>query len=163
MRGKGLISNLFGLTQNEPLQVWTYRLKEKESASNKHIRSLLNSACWRLIRKHKEPFFYEGETIISLVDIGDGFEDDYYILERGSFNPDYFLSGREAWSTFIKGCANLLMMKREGVESVLPGIERKYILGTEFINERVYLSIDFEYILFSTEDLDRQLAKGEEP
>ncbi len=158
-----MISNLFGLTQNEPLQVWTYRLKEKESASNKHIRSLLNSACWRLIHKHKEPFFYEGETIISLMDIGEGFEDDYYILERESFNPEYFLSGREAWRTFIKGCANLLMMKREGVESVLPGIERKYILGTEFTNELVYLSIDFEYILFSTEDLDTQLAKGEEP
>ncbi len=161
--GKRLISNLFGLAQNEPLQVWTYRLKEKEPASNKHIKSLLNSACWRLIHKYKEPFFYEGVTIVSLIDIGDGFEDNYCILERESFNPDYFLSGQEAWRTFIKGCANLLMMKREGVESVLPGIERKYILGTEFINERVYLSIDFEYMLFSTEDLDRQLAKGEEP
>ncbi|MFZ8784298.1 Piwi domain-containing protein [Thermocrinis sp.] len=163
MMGKGLISNLFGLTQNEPLQVWTYRLKGKESASNKHIRSLLNSACWRLIHKYKEPFFYEGERIISLIDIGDGFGDNYYILERESFNPEYFLSGQEAWGTFIKGCANLLMMKREGVESVLPGIERKYILDTEFINGRVYLSINFEYILFSTEDLDKQLAKGEEP
>jgi hypothetical protein len=81
MTKEGLISNLFGLIQNEPLQVWAYRLKEKEFASNKHIRFLLNSACWRLLytyKEYKKPFFYEGETIISLVDIGDSFKDDYY-------------------------------------------------------------------------------------
>jgi hypothetical protein len=166
MTKEGLISNLFGLTQNEPLQVWTYRLKEKESASNKHIKFLLNSACWRLLYTYKEyekPFFYEGETIISLVDIGDSFEDDYYVLEKESFNPEYFLSSPKAWNTFINSFANLLMIYREDIESVSKGITRKYILGTEFIDQRAYLRIDFKYMLFFPETLYRQLERGEQP
>jgi len=166
MMGKGLISNLFGLTQNEPLQVWTYRLKEKESASNKHIRFLLNSACWRLLytyKEYKKPFFYDGETIISLADIGDSFEDDYYVLEKESFNPEYFLSSPEAWSAFINSFANLLMIYRKDIEPVSKGIARKYILDAEFINQRTYLRIDFKYMLFSPENLDEQLEKGEKP
>jgi hypothetical protein len=162
----GLISNLFGLTQNKPLQVWTYRLKEKESASNKHIRFLLNSACWRLLYTYKEyekPFFYEGETIISLVDIGDSFEDDYYVLEKESFNPEYFLGTPEAWSTFINGFANLLMIRKEDTVHISEGIARKYILGTEFIDQRAYLRIDFKYMLFFPETLYRQLERGEKP
>jgi hypothetical protein len=161
-----LISNLFGLTQNKPLQVWTYRLKGKESASSKHIRFLLNSACWRLLYTYKEyrkPFFYEGETIISLVDIGDSFEDDHYVLEKESFNPEYFLSSPEAWSTFINSFANLLMIYREDIESISKGITRKYILGTEFIDQRAYLRIDFKYMLFFPETLYRQLERGEQP
>jgi hypothetical protein len=166
MTKEGLISNLFGLIQNEPLQVWAYRLKEKESASNKHIRFLLNSACWRLLYTYKEyerPFFYEGETIISLVDIGDSFEDDYYVLEKESFNPEYFLSSPEAWSTFINSFANLLMIYRKDIESVSKGITRKYTLGTEFIDQRAYLRIDFKYMLFFPETLYRQLERGEQP
>jgi hypothetical protein len=166
MTKEGLISNLFGLTQNEPLQVWTYRLKEKEFASNKHIRFLLNSACWRLLYTYKEyerPFFYEGETIISLVDIGDSFEDDYYVLEKESFNPEYFLSSPQAWGTFINSFANLLMIYRKDIESVSKGIARKYILGTEFIDQRAYLRIDFKYMLFFPETLYRQLERGEQP
>jgi len=173
MMGKGLISNLFGLTQNEPLQVWTYRLKEKESASNKYMRFLLNSACWRLLytyKEYKKPFFYDRETIISLLDIGDSFEDDYYILEKESFNPEYFLSSPEAWGTFINSFANLLMIYREDIESVSKGIARKskgivrkYILGTEFIDQRAYLRIDFKYMLFFPETLYRQLERGEKP
>jgi hypothetical protein len=162
----GLISNLFGLTQNEPLRVWIYRLKEKESASNKHIRFLLNSACWRLLYTYKEyekPFFYEGETIISLVDIGDSFEDDYYVLEKESFNPEYFLGTPEAWSTFINGFANLLMIRKEDTVRISKGIARKYILGTEFIDQRAYLRIDFKYMLFFPETLYRQLERGEKP
>jgi argonaute-like protein implicated in RNA metabolism and viral defense len=166
MMGKGLISNLFGLTQNEPLQVWTYRLKEKESASNKHIKFLLNSACWRLLytyKEYKKPFFYEGETIISLVDIGDSFEDDYYVLEKESFNPKYFLSSPEAWSTFINSFANLLMIYKKDTVRISEGIARKYILGTEFIDQRAYLRIDFKYMLFFPETLYKQLERGEQP
>jgi hypothetical protein len=166
MTKEGLISNLFGLIQNEPLQVWVYRLKEKESASNKHIRFLLNSACWRLLytyKEYKKPFFYEGETIISLVDIGDSFEDDYYVLEKESFNPEYFLSSPEAWSTFINSFANLLMIYRKDIESVSKGITRKYTLGTEFIDQRAYLKIDFKYMLFFPETLYRQLERGKQP
>jgi putative glutamate--cysteine ligase/putative amino acid ligase len=166
MMGKGLISNLFGLAQNEPLQVWTYRLKEKESASNKHIRFLLNSACWRLLYTYKEyekPFFYDRETIISLVDIGDSFEDDYYVLEKESFNPGYFLSSPEAWSTFINSFANLLMTYRKDIKSVSKGIVRKYTLGTEFIDQRAYLKVDFKYMLFFPETLYRQLERSEQP
>jgi hypothetical protein len=166
MTKEGLISNLFGLTQNEPLQVWTYRLKEKESASNKHIKFLLNSACWRLLYTYKEyekPFFYDEETIISLVDIGDSFEDDYYVLEKESFNPEYFLSSPQAWGTFINSFANLLMIYREDIESVSKGITRKYTLGTEFIGQRAYLKIDFKYMLFFPETLYRQLERGKQP
>jgi hypothetical protein len=161
-----LISNLFGLTQDEPLQVWTYRLKEKESASNKHIRFLLNSACWRLLytyKEYKKPFFYDGETIISLVDIGDSFEDDYYVLEKEFFNPEYFFSSPQAWGTFINSFANLLMIYRKDIESVSKGIARKYTLGTEFIDQRAYLKIDFKYMLFFPETLYRQLERGEQP
>jgi hypothetical protein len=161
-----LISNLFALTQNKPLRVWTYRLKEKESASNKHIRFLLNSVCWRLLytyKEHEKPFFYDGETIISLVDIGDSFETDYYILEKESFNPEYFLSTPEAWGTFINSFANLLMIYRKDIELVSKGIARKYILGTEFIDQRAYLRIDFKYVLFFPETLYRQLERGEKP
>ena len=161
-----LISNLFGLTQNKPLQVWTYRLKEKESASNKHIRFLLNSACWRLLYTYKEyerPFFYEGETIISLVDIGDSFEDDYYVLEKESFNPEYFLSSPQAWGAFIKSFANLLMIYKKDMVRISEGIARKYILDTEFIDKRAYLRIDFNYMLFFPETLYRQLERGEQP
>jgi hypothetical protein len=161
-----LISNLFGLTQNKPLQVWTYRLKEKESASNKHIRFLLNSACWRLLytyKEYKKPFFYEGETIISLVDIGDSFEGDYYVLEKESFNSEYFLSSPQAWGAFINSFANLLMIYRKDIESVSKGITRKYILGTEFIDQRAYLRIDFKYMLFFPKTLYRQLERGEQP
>jgi hypothetical protein len=161
-----LNSNLFGLTQNEPLQVWTYRLKEKESASNKHIRFLLNSACWRLLYTYKEynkPFFYDRETIISLVDIGDSFEDDYYILEKDSFNPEYFLSSPEAWGTFINSFANLLMIYKKDTVRISKGIARKYILGTEFIDQRAYLKVDFKYMLFFPETLYRQLERGEQP
>ncbi|MFZ8860656.1 MAG: Piwi domain-containing protein [Thermocrinis sp.] len=166
MTKEGLISNLFGLTQNEPLQVWTYRLKEKESASNKHIKFLLNSACWRLLYTYKEyekPFFYDEETIISLVDIGDSFEDDYYVLEKESFNPEYFLSSPQAWGIFINSFANLLMIYREDIESVSEGITRKYTLGTEFIGQRAYLKIDFKYMLFFPETLYRQLERGKQP
>jgi len=161
-----LLSNLFGLAQNEPLQVWTYRLKEKESASNKHIRFLLNSACWRLLyayKEYKKLFFYDGETIISLVDIGDSFEDDYYVLEKESFNPEYFLSSPEAWSTFINSFANLLMIYKKDTVHISKGIARKYILGTEFIDQRAYLRIDFKYMLFFPETLYRQLERGEQP
>ncbi|AHE96846.1 hypothetical protein THERU_05020 [Thermocrinis ruber] len=161
-----LISNLFGLTQNEPLQVWTYRLKEKETASNKHIRFLLNSACWRLLYTYKEyekPFFYDRETIISLVDIGDSFEDDYYVLEKESSNPEYFFSSPQAWSTFINSFANLLMIYKKDTVRISKGIARKYILGTEFIDQRAYLRIDFKYMLFFPETLYRQLERGEQP
>jgi hypothetical protein len=163
MTKEGLISNLFGLTQNEPLRVWIYRLKEKESASNEHIRFLLNSACWRLLNEYRKPFFYDRETIISLVDIGDSFEDDYYVLEKEFFNPEYFLSSPEAWSTFINSFANLLMIYREDLRDIefeSKGIARKYILDTEFIAQRTYLRIDFKYMLFSPEKLDEQLEKG---
>jgi len=163
MMGKGLISNLFGLTQNEPLQVWTYRLREKEKAIKKHVRSLLNSACLRLLNKYRKPFFYDRETIISLVDIGDSFETDDYILEKQFFIPEYFLSSPEAWDTFINSFANLLTRYGKNVKEVYEGIVRKYILGTEFINQSAYLKIDFEYMLFFPEDLDIQLEKGEQP
>ncbi len=162
------VSNLFGLTQNNPLPVWTYRLKKKEDAINKHIKSLLNSACLRLLSesKDKHPFFYDGETIISLVDIGDSFETDDYILEKQSFIPEYFFNGPEVWNTFINSVANLLMIYRKymkDIEPVSKGIARKYILDTEFINQRAYLRIDFRYMLFTPENLDRQLKKGEKP
>ena len=163
MMGKGLISNLFGLTQNEPLQVWTYRLREKEKAIKKHVRSLLNSACLRLLNKYRKPFFYDRETIVSLVDIGDSFETDDYILEKQFFIPEYFLSSPEAWDTFINSFANLLTRYGKNVKEVYEGIVRKYILGTEFINQSAYLKIDFEYMLFFPEDLDIQLEKGEQP
>jgi hypothetical protein len=156
-----LISNFFGLTQDNPWQVWTYRLKKTESAVDRNIKSLLNSACLRLLNRYEEPFFYDGETIISLVDIGNTFETDYYILEKQSFIPEYSLSSPEAWGTFINGFANLLMRYGKDVERVSKGIVRRYILGTEFINQCVYLSIDFKYMIFSSEDLDRQLEKGE--
>ena len=158
-----MISNLFGLTQIKPWRVWVYGLKVKEAAVERNIKSLLNSACLRLTNKFRHPFFYQGEAIISLVDIGDGFEDDYYILERGSFNPDYFLNGQEAWGTFINSFANLLMSKGKIVETVANGLLREYTLDVEFINDRAYLRIDFGYILFSSEDLDRQLEKGGKP
>jgi hypothetical protein len=162
------VSNLFGLTQNKPLPVWTYRLRKKEDAINKHIKSLLNSACLRLLNesKDKHPFFYDGQTIISLVDIGDSFETDDYILEKQSFIPEYLFSGPEAWGTFINSVANLLMIYRKDMIEYVSkgkGIARKYILDTEFINQRAYLRIDFKYMLFSPEDLDRQLEKGEKP
>jgi len=165
MMGKGLISNLFGLTQNNPLPVWTYRLRKKENTINKHIKSLLNSACLRLLSESedKHPFFYDGETIISLVDIGDSFETDDYILEKQSFIPEYLLSGPEAWDTFINSFANLLMVNREDVERVSKGILRRYILDTEFINQHAYLRIDFRYMLVAPENLDGQLKKGGKP
>jgi hypothetical protein len=143
--------------------VWTYRLREKENAIEQHVRSLLNSACLRLLNEYRKPFFYDGETIISLVDIGDSFETDDYILEKQFFIPEYFLSSPEAWDTFINSFANLLMRYRKNVEEVSKGIVRKYILGTEFINQRAYLKIDFEYMLFFPEDLDIQLEKGGDP
>jgi hypothetical protein len=114
-------------------------------------------------KEYRKPFFYEGETIISLVDIGDSFEDDHYVLEKESFNPEYFLSSPEAWSTFINSFANLLMIYREDIESISKGITRKYILGTEFIDQRAYLRIDFKYMLFFPETLYRQLERGEQP
>jgi hypothetical protein len=162
---EAFVSNLFGLTQNNPLPVWTYRLRKKENAINKHIKSLLNSACLRLLSESedKHPFFYDGETIISLVDIGDSFETDDYILEKQSFIPEYFLSGLEAWDTFINSFANLLMMNKEDVERVSKGILRRYILDTEFINQHAYLRIDFRYMLFAPENLDGQLKKGGKP
>ncbi len=163
MMGKGLISNLFGLTQKSPLPVWTYRLRVKENAIKKHVRSLLNSACLRLLNKYGKPFFYDRETIISLVDIGDSFETDDYILEKQFFIPEYFLSSPEAWDTFINSFANLLTRYGKNVEEVSEGIVRKYILGTEFINQSAYLKIDFGYMLFFPEDLDIQLEKGEQP
>jgi hypothetical protein len=156
-----LISNLFGLTQDNPWQVWTYRLKKTESAVDRNIKSLLNSACLRLLNRYEEPFFYDGETIISLVDIGNTFETDYYILEKQSFIPEYSLSSPETWDTFINSFANLLMRYGKDVERVSNGIVRRYILGTEFINQSAYLSIDFKYMLFFPEDLDQQLEKGE--
>jgi len=116
-----------------------------------------------LLNKYGKPFFYDRETIISLVDIGDSFETDDYILEKQVFIPEYFLSSPEAWDTFIKSFANLLTRYRENVEKVSEGIVRKYILGTEFINQSVYLKIDFEYMLFFPEDLDIQLEKGGDP
>jgi hypothetical protein len=158
-----LISNLFGLTQDNPWQVWSYRLKKTESAVDRNIKSLLNSACLRLLNRYEEPFFYDGETIISLVDIGDSFETDYYILEKQSFISEYFLSGLGAWATFINSFANLLMRYGKDVERVSNGIVRRYILGTEFINQSAYLSIDFKYMLFFPEDLDQQLEKDEKP
>jgi len=147
------------------LQVWTYRLKKTESAVDRNIKSLLNSACLRLLNRYEKPFFYDGETIISLVDIGNSFETDYYILEKHSFIPEYFLSGPEVWDTFINSFANLLMMNRKDMERVSRsrGIVRRYILDTEFINQRTYLRIDFNYMLFFPENLDRQLEKGEKP
>jgi hypothetical protein len=163
MMGKGLISNLFGLTQKSPLPVWTYRLRVKENAIKKHVRSLLNSACLRLLNKYGKPFFYDRETIISLVDIGDSFETDDYILEKQVFIPKYFLSSPEAWDTFINSFANLLTRYGKNVEEVSEGVVRKYILGAEFINQSTYLRIDFEYMLFFPEDLDIQLEKGEQP
>lgn len=165
MAQETFVSNLFGLTQNKPLPVWTYRLRKKENAINKHIKSLLNSACLRLLSESEEkhPFFYDGETIISIVDIGDSFETDDYILEKQSFIPEYFLSSPEAWDTFINSFANLLMMNREDVERVSKGILRRYILDTEFINQHAYLRIDFRYMLFAPENLDRQLRKGGKP
>jgi hypothetical protein len=161
----GLVSNLFGLAQKSPLPVWTYRLREKENAikNKKHVRSLLNSACLRLLNKYGKPFFYDRETIISLVDIGDSFETDDYILEKQSFILEYFLSGPEVWDTFINSFANLLTRYGKNVEEVSEGIVRKYILGTEFINQSAYLKIDFEYMLFFPEDLDIQLEKGGDP
>jgi len=165
MAQETFVSNLFGLTQNKPLPVWTYRLKKKEDAINKHIKSLLNSACLRLLSESEEkhPFFYDGETIISIVDIGDSFETDDYVLEKQSFIPEYFLSSPEAWDTFINSFANLLMMNREDVERVSKGILRRYILDTEFIYQRAYLRIDFRYMLFAPENLDGQLRKGGKP
>jgi hypothetical protein len=167
MAQETFVSNLFGLTQKNPLPVWTYRLKRKESAINKHIKSLLNSACLRLLSesKDKHPFFYDGEIVISLVDIGDSFETDDYILEKQSFIPEYFFSSPEAWNTFINSFANLLMVNREDVKYVSKskGILRRYILDTEFINQSAYLRIDFRYMLFTPENLDGQLRKGEEP
>jgi hypothetical protein len=167
MAQETFVSNLFGLTQKNPLPVWTYRLKKKESAINKHIKSLLNSACLRLLSesKDKHPFFYDGETVISLVDIGDSFQTDDYILEKQSFIPEYFFSSPEAWNTFINSFANLLMVNREDVKYVSKskGILRRYILDTEFINQNAYLRIDFRYMLLTPENLDGQLRKGEEP
>ena len=163
MMGKGLISNLFGLAQKSPLPVWTYRLRGKENAIKKHVRSLLNSACLRLLNKYGKPFFYDRGTIISLVDIGDSFETDDYILEKQVFIPKYFLSSPEAWDTFVNSFANLLMRYGKNVEKVSKGIVRKYILDTDFINQSAYLKIDFEYMLFFPEDLDIQLEKGEQP
>jgi hypothetical protein len=163
MMGKGLISNLFGLAQKGPLPVWTYRLRGKENAIKKHVRSLLNSACLRLLNKYGKPSFYDRETIISLVDIGDSFETDDYILEKQVFIPKYFLSSPEAWDTFINSFANLLMRYGKNVEKVSKGIVRKYILDIEFINQSAYLKIDFEYMLFFPEDLDIQLEKGGDP
>ena len=159
----GLVSNLFGLTQKSPLPVWTYRLREKENAIKKHVRSLLNSACLRLLNEYRKPFFYDKETIISLVDIGESFETDDYILEKQFFIPKYFLSSPEAWDTFINSFANLLMRYGENMEKVSEGIARKYILGTEFIDQRTYLRIDFKYMLFFPETLYRQLERGEQP
>lgn len=158
-------SNLFGLTQNNPLPVWTYRLRKKEDAINKHIKSLLNSACLRLLSESedKHPFFYDGETIISLVDIGDSFETDDYILEKQSFIPEYLLSGPEAWDTFINSFANLLMIYKKDIERVSKGVLRRYILNTEFINQHAYLKIDFRYMLVASENLDGQLKKGGKP
>jgi len=158
-------SNLFGLTQNNPLPVWTYRLRKKEEAINRHIKSLLNSACLRLLSESedKHPFFYDGETIISLVDIGDSFETDDYILEKHSFIPEYFLSGPEAWDTFINSFANLLMIYKKDIERVSKGVLRRYILNTEFINQHAYLKIDFRYMLVASENLDGQLKKGGKP
>jgi hypothetical protein len=49
------------------------------------------------------------------------------------------------------------------IEPVSKGIARKYILDTEFINQRAYLRIDFRYMLFTPENLDRQLKKGGKP
>jgi hypothetical protein len=159
----GLVSNLFGLAQKSPLPVWTYRLREKENAIKKHVRSLLNSACLRLLNEYRKPFFYDKETIISLVDIGNSFETDDYILEKQFFIPEYFLSSPEAWDTFINSFANLLMRYGKNAEKISEGIVRKYILGTEFINQSAYLKIDFEYMLFFPEDLDIQLEKGVDP
>jgi hypothetical protein len=45
------------------------------------------------------------------------------------------------------------------VERVSKGIVRKYILGTEFINQRAYLRIDFKYMLFFPEDLRPAVGK----
>jgi hypothetical protein len=104
-----LISNLFGLHQTKPWQVWRYRLKDKETAVDRNRKSLLNSACFRLTNKFRHPFFYEEETIISLVDIGASFETEDYILEQQSFIFGYFLSGQDAWNTFINSFENLLM------------------------------------------------------
>ncbi|MFZ8784955.1 MAG: Piwi domain-containing protein [Thermocrinis sp.] len=114
-------------------------------------------------KEYKKPFFYDGETIISLVDIGDSFEDDYYVLEKESFNPEYFFSSPEAWSTFINSFANLLMIYKKDTLRIYDGIARKYILGTEFIDQRAYLRIDFKYMLFFPETLYRQLERDEQP
>jgi len=94
MRGR-LISNLFGLTQNNPWRVWVYGLKEREPAAERNIKSLLNSACLRLTNKFRHPFFYHEEAIISLVDIGDSFKSSYLFLDV----------------SFINSFANLLMGK----------------------------------------------------
>jgi hypothetical protein len=97
------------------------------------------------------------------VDIGDSFEDDYYVLEKESFNPEYFFSSPEAWSTFINSFANLLMIYKKDTLRIYDGIARKYILGTEFIDQRAYLRIDFKYMLFFPETLYRQLERDEQP
>ncbi|WP_424158555.1 Piwi domain-containing protein [Thermocrinis sp.] len=97
------------------------------------------------------------------MDIGDSFEDDYYVLEKESFNPEYFFSSPEAWSTFINSFANLLMIYKKDTLRIYDGIARKYILGTEFIDQRAYLRIDFKYMLFFPETLYRQLERDEQP
>jgi len=158
-----LISNLFGLRQTKPWQVWLYRVKGKETAVDRNIKSLLNSACFRLTNKFRHPFFYEEETIISLVDIGKSFEVADYILERQLSLSGCFLNGQEVWKTFINSFANLLMSKGDIVETVSRGLLREYTLGVEFINDHPYLRIDFRHALFSSEDLDRQLEKGGKP
>ncbi|WP_156916201.1 hypothetical protein [Thermocrinis ruber] len=114
-------------------------------------------------KEYEKPFFYDRETIISLVDIGDSFEDDYYVLEKESSNPEYFFSSPQAWSTFINSFANLLMIYKKDTVRISKGIARKYILGTEFIDQRAYLRIDFKYMLFFPETLYRQLERGEQP
>jgi len=158
-----LISNLFGLHQTKPWQVWLYRVKEKEPAVDRNIKSLLNSACLRLTNKFRHPFFYEEETIISLVDIGKSFEVADYILERQLSLSGYFLNGQEVWKTFINSFANLLMSKGDIVETVSRGLLREYTLDVELINDHPYLRIDFRHALFSAEDLDRQLERGGKP
>ncbi|MFZ8859710.1 MAG: Piwi domain-containing protein [Thermocrinis sp.] len=162
MRGR-LISNLFGLTQNNPWRVWVYGLKEREPAAERNIKSLLNSACLRLTNKFRHPFFYHEEAIISLVDIGDSFKTDDYILEKQLSFSGWFLNGQEMWGTFINSFANLLMSKGTMVETVSKGVLREYTLDVEFINNRPYLRIDFGHALFFPEDLDRQLEKGGKP
>jgi hypothetical protein len=143
--------------------VWVYGLEVKEAAVDRNIKSILNSACLRLTNKFRHPFFYYGEAIISLVDIGNSFEGDYYILEKPLPFSGYFLDGQEVWGTFINSFANLLMSEGKIVETVSNGLLREYTLDVEFINNRPYLRIDFGHVIFSSEDLDRQLEKGEKP